>query len=66
MGELELYLAALEAENKALKRENEFIKQIKALIPRMVEAKVTREHCSCMRKVIAQDKELRALRRAAK
>lgn len=64
MDERDEYIAALEAENKALKRETEYVKQIKALIPRMVEAKVTREHCSAVRRVIALDKELRLLKKS--
>ena len=60
------YIAALEAENKALKRETDYIKQIKEIVPRMVEARADREKCSAIRKLIYLDKENRALKRAAR
>lgn len=56
------YVAALEAENRAFRKEVEFIKQIKTLMSRMVEARATREHCSAVRHLIAVQRENKRLK----
>jgi hypothetical protein len=62
----EEYISALEKENKALKRETEFIKQIKGLVIRMVEVRCDREKLSATRALIKMDREFRALKKQVK
>jgi len=57
------YIDALEAENRAFRKEVEFIKQIKVLVLRLVEARRTREHCSSVRHLISVQRENKRLKR---